>query len=194
MGNHHHSIIKMKNIYIQEKYAKARPQIKNGSLIAFRGDQVLAKLIQYFDDAYYNHIGIVFESEGHLMIIDSNRQGVKPDFLSERIRKYSDFCVLPPQRSEEEINNALGKAFERGDEGDKYDFLLLPRIAIVKKLNIDITGLGSQKRDICSEFVRFYTDSLNINCYKNIPLITPQDFIRYRNNQEVSLLFNDSMK
>lgn len=178
---------------IQEKYTNARPHIKNGSIILFRGDKLIAKLIQYFDGAYYNHIGIVFESEGHLMIIDSNREGVKPDFLSERIRKYSDFCLLPPQRSDEEINKAMDKAFDRGDEGTKYDFFLLPRIAIIKKLKIDITGLGSEKRDICSEFVRYYTDSLNINCYKNISLITPQDFIRYRDNQEVSLLFNDSI-
>lgn len=178
---------------ITEKYKRARPYIKNGDIVLFRGKHLLAKLIQYFDSAYYNHIGVVFESEGHLMIMDSNGKGVRPDFLSERIRGYVDFCILSPKRNGEEINIALDYAFTRGDIGTKYDFFLLPRIAIIKKLKIDFTGFGSETRDICSEFARYYTDCLSINCYKNIPLITPQDFIRSRNKEEVSLLFNDSI-
>jgi len=178
---------------IKEKYQQARPYISNGDVVLFRGKHLLAKLIQYFDDAYYNHIGVVFESENHFFILDSNRKGVAPDFLSERINGYADFCILSPKRSPEEINKALDVAFDRGDVGTKYDFLLLPRIAIQKKFGFDIKKWGSQDRDICSEFTRFYTNALNLKCYKDIPLITPQDFIRHRDKEEVSLLFNDSI-
>lgn len=178
---------------IKEKYQAARPYISNGDIVLFRGKRLLAKLIQYFDDAYYNHAGVVFESENHFFIIDSNRNGVEPDFLSERINGYVDFCILSPKRLSEEREKALSIAFDRGDVGTKYDFLMLPRIAIQKKLKLDLKKLGRGDRDICSEFVRFYTNALNIACYKDIPLITPQDFIRHRDKEEVSLLFNDSI-
>ena len=178
---------------IKEKYNQARPYISNGDVVLFRGKHLLAKLIQYFDSAYYNHVGVIFKVGERLMIIDSNRKGVKPDFLSDRINGYVDFCMLSPKKNEAEINTAIDKALERGDNGTKYDFFLLPRIAIIKKLKIDFSGLGSEKRDICSEFTRFYTNALNLNCYKDIPFITPQDFIRHRDKEEVSLLFNDSI-
>lgn len=177
---------------IKEKYNRVRPYINNGDIVLFRGRHLLAKLIQYFDVAYYNHIGIVFEDDGHFFIMDSTSKGVAPDFLSKRINGYQDFCILSPKRNQEEINKALETAFNRGDIGTKYDFLMLPRIAIQKKLGWDIKKLGNQDRDICSEFTRFYTNCLNINCYKAISLITPQDFIRDRNKDEVSILFNDA--
>ena len=178
---------------IKEKYNQARPYIQNGDIILMRGSHFLAKLIQYFDSAYYNHVGVMFEDDGHFFIMDSTRKGVAPDFLSERINGYADFCILSPKRSPEEINKALGTAFDRGDIRTKYDFLMLPRIAIQKKLGLDVKQWGSADRDICSEFARFYTNALNISCYKNIQPITPQDFIRHRDKDEVSLLFNDSI-
>ena len=177
---------------IQAKYQQARPYIKNGDIVLMRGSHLLAQTIQYFDSAYYNHIGVIFQSEEHFFIMDSTRKGVAPDFLSERIKGYADFCILSPKRTPEEINAALKQVFERGDIGTKYDFLLLPRIAIYKKLGLDIKKWGSDKRDICSEFTRYYTNDLNINCYKDIQFITPQDFLRHRDPQEASLLFNDS--
>lgn len=178
---------------IQEKYKQARPYIKNGDIVLFRGKRLLAKLIQYFDSAYYNHVGVVFEDEGHFFIIDSNRKGVAPDFLSKRIEGYTDFCILSPKKDKEEIRKALYEAFGRGDTGTRYDFLMLPRIAIQKKFRWDIKKWGSQDRDICSEFARYYTNCLNMECYRNIPLITPQDFIRHRDKEQILLMFNDSI-
>lgn len=179
---------------IEEKYQAARPLIKNGDLILFRGRRFLAKSIQYFDKAYYNHIGVIFQSEGHNMIMDSNAQGVKPDFLSDRIRGYIDFCVVSPRKTKDEIDLALETAFQKGDAGTKYDFFLLLRIAIIKKTRIDFSGLGSEKRHICSEFARHYTDCLDIKCYKDVKLITPQDFLRSKDSVEVDVLFDDSQK
>ena len=179
---------------IKEKYKQARPYIKNGDIVLFRGKRLLAKLIQYFDSAYYNHAGVIFKVGERVMIIDSNGKGVKPDFLSDRMNGYIDFCILSPKRTEVEVCTTLDKVLERVDNGTKYDFFLLPRIAIIKKIKIDFIGWGSERRNISSEFVRYYTDWLNILCYKNMPLITPQDLIRYRDKEEISLLFNDSVK
>lgn len=178
---------------IQEKYKKARPFLKNGDIILFRGNFLLAKAIRFFDSAYYTHIGVVLKVEDRFLILDSNSKGVKPDFLSERMNSYVDFCILSPIRTNAQIDISLNKALERGDHRTKYDFLLLLRIALVKKLGINLTGLGSPKRDICSEFVQFYTDCLNIICYKNDTLITPQDFIRYRNPSELNISFDNSI-
>lgn len=177
---------------IKAKYEAARPRIKNGDLVLFRGRRLLARTIQFFDDAYYNHIGVVFKSGDHLLIMDSNREGVRPDFLSNRIRKYKDFCIVSPKKPEAEVSEALQKSFSRGDIGTRYDFLLLPRIAIIKKTGIDFSGLGSDRRDICSEFVRYYTDCLQIKCYRDIKLITPQDFLRHRDSSEMDVLFDNS--
>lgn len=178
---------------IKEKYKQARPFIRHGDIVLFRGKHLLAKAIQFFDSAYYNHAGVVFKVGERLMIIDSNRKGVKPDFLSERMNGYTDFCILNPMRTDTEINFALNEALERGDNRTKYDFLLLPRIAILKKLKVDFTGWGSENRDTCSEFARYYANALNIRCYKNVPLISPQDFIRYRDVTELNLLFDDQL-
>src|ERR1051326_7184060 len=114
---------------IQEKYEMARPTLKNGDIVLFRGKYLLAKLIQFFDSAYYNHAGIVLKVEERFLILDSCRTGVKPDFLSERMNQYADFCILSPVRTDAEINFALDKALERGDGRIKYDFIMLFRIA-----------------------------------------------------------------
>lgn len=178
---------------IKEKYKQARPFIKNGDIVLFRGKHLLARLIQYFDSAYYNHAGVVVKFNDRFLILDSVRKGVKPDFLSERMNEYQDFCVLSPIRTDTEINKALDMAFDRGDSKTRYDFLLLPRIAILKKLKIDFTGWGSDGRDTCSEFAKYYTDCLNIRCYEDIHLISPEDFIRYRDAREMNISFNDQL-
>jgi hypothetical protein len=172
------------------KYAKDRASIKHGDIILFRGSSLLAKLIMYFDSAYYTHVGVVFEIAGRKMIIDSNGKGVHPDFLSDRIRSYKDFCIVRPTSSVN-VYDAMTQAFNRGDIGTKYDFALLLRIAAIRKTGINITSLGSAGRDICSEFARFYS-SFIADTYRSLELITPQDFIRHsKDDNNFSVLFND---
>ena len=48
---------------IIEKYKLLRPNISDGDLILFRGTGVIAKIIQWCDKSYWNHIGIVLEKE-----------------------------------------------------------------------------------------------------------------------------------
>jgi len=156
-----------------------RPKIQSGDIMLFRGNHLLARAIQFFDSARYNHIGVVYESLGRFFIIDSNEKGVRPDFLSERCMKYEEVAILRPiGKYTANINSAIESIMALADEKIKYDFLLLPRIAIARKLGIDIKRLGEENRDICSEWTRRYVQALGITCYDNGSWITPQDFIR----------------
>jgi hypothetical protein len=182
-------------IDLKKKYAEARPYITAGDIILFRGKRLLARAIQYFDKAYYNHIGVVYECCGRLMIVDSMAKGVHPEFLSTRINEYQDFCVIIPNSSIRD--RALSEAFRKADEGIKYDYWLLPRIALSRKLRADFNKPSNMSRDICSEWVRRYTNFMQIKCYSeyNVQIknwITPEDFRRFANDKEVKIFFDSA--
>lgn len=156
-----------------------RPFVQSGDIILFRGKRLLAKTIQFFDKARYNHIGVVYESMGRFFIIDSNANGVHPDFLSQRCEEYVEVAILRPcEKFASKINSAIESIMGLADEKIKYDFLLLPRIAIARKLGIDFKRLGDDKRDICSEWARRYARALGATCFDNGTWITPEDFLR----------------
>lgn len=174
----------------REHYEKhVRPFVKNGDIMLFRGRRLLARTIQFFDGAYYNHVGVVYESAGRFMIIDSNRRGVHPEFLSDRCMGYGDVGILrPAEKYTPGIPAAIETVMKIADDGVKYDFLLLPRIAIARKLGIDIKRLGADHRDICSEWTRRYAQALGATCYDNGTWITPQDFMRLRGTDFLPVL------
>lgn len=179
---------------IQEKYNSARPYIKNGDLILFHSDKILGKLIQYFDKAYYNHVGIAWEANGRLFILDSNAPGVEPQFLSTRMNDYSDFCIVDLKFSPELKQACLDKIMDKSQIGIKYNFLRLLQIAIYKKLHLDIKRLdGGSNRAICSQFANEYTNLFPVNCYAKMCLATPQDFVRFADSAEVAILLNDHL-
>jgi hypothetical protein len=173
---------------IQEKYDSLRDQLLEGDIVLFKGsNRIMPTLISFFDDAYYTHAGVIFEAHQRKMIIDSNAKGVRPDFLSLRMKEgYGDFCIIRPVKPE---LMAVYRALQRGDTGTKYDFLLLLRIAIIKKLGINLTGLGSKDRDVCSEFARFYSEYYGNTFSKN--LITPHDFVRLVGNDDLFVKLYD---
>lgn len=171
---------------IEKKYNAARPFIQNGDLILFHGEKILASTIQKLDNCYYNHIGVVIESNSRLLIIDSNAGGVNPDFLSDRIKEYSDFCIISPSAwTPEQIETALSLFIDRaGQQHIKYDFKLLLKIALYRKLGWKIKRVNND-RDICSECVRRYLRYLEpkTECFEipNLPylFITPFDYLLY---------------
>lgn len=170
---------------ITEKYNVNRSKIQNGDIILFRSNGFMGRLISFFDNAEFTHIGVCFECNKRLMIIDSMGNGVHPDFLSIRIKTYDDFLVLRSRNSRAGINLGVEKAFVKAEEGIKYDFALLLKVAFKRKFGINTKRLGSSKRDICSEWVRRYTNMLNISCYNTDNIITPQDFMRLLSNVEI---------
>lgn len=183
---------------IKEKYKQTRSIIKNGDIILFRGNNILSKIIQKCDhNAYYNHSGIVFKKFGRLFILDSNQHGVHPDFLSARMEKYIDFFIISPKYAEKDINEALSNLFKQSEDGIKYDFSLLLKIAIYRKLfKVNKFKKDNYKnKDICSEFVRRYLKILGITSYDYLKTewITPQDILRYYDKNKMELKFNDSI-
>lgn len=178
---------------IQDKYATARASLKNGDIILFRSSTILGKLIQFFDKSYYNHIGVIWISDGRLFIIDSLSAGVHPDFLSNRMSEYTDFGIVRLNRTAAEIEINMGQIIDKCP-GTKYNFARIFQIAIYKKLGWDIKKLDGNGRNICSQFVQRYTDLFPIKCYLSDNLITPQAFIREANKDEVVIWIDDEPK
>lgn len=177
------------------KYEKVRDEIQNGDIILYKGTSFLSNCIRYFDDAYYTHAGIVWkhESSGRIFTLDMWAKGIALTPLSRRMENYSDFCVLRPKTTSKIKQRGVDSILQEWDGRDiKYDTALLLRIAIIKKTGWDITGLGKGNNFICSELVQQYTDDLDIKGYKDIKLITPQDFLRYLKVADIMVLFDDS--
>lgn len=178
-----------------KEYYNIRGGVQDGDIFVYNGNGFMSKSIQYFDNAYYNHIGMVKKFGDRLFTIDMWTHGIEILPLSRRVGGYLNFCMVRPKnKTPEEINIALEQVLQLVDRDEKYDYGLLPRIALYKKTKINLGVLGSRDRFICSELAQFFTNKLDINCYKDIDMITPQDFIRHANEDEVQVLYDYSPK
>lgn len=185
-----------------DKYEQNRNNIQTGDLILFRKENsALSRSIQKFDKAYYNHIGLVFSfSSGpdkRNFVMDSNAKGVKPDLLSDRMKKYQDFCIIRPRsdwRQDPEVVAAVGRVLQRTEQNIKYDFTLLLEIAIERSLGRKVIDIDQTDRDICSEFAYRYAKELYTIAFdytkKNWGWISPQDFLRVRAKNEFNILLD----
>ena len=178
-----------------KEYYNVRSEFKDGDMPLYRGSGFLAKSIQYFDKAYYNHIGVIKWINGRLFTVEMWTEGIIFIPLSRRMKTYDDFCIARVKnKSQEEFLKAIDGLLEQVERDTNYDYFLLPRIAFYKKTNIDLVGMGKRNRFICSELAQSFTDSLNVKCYENVDLITPQDFLRYKDDNEVEILYDLSPK
>ena len=174
-----------------KEYYNIRNQLKDGDMVLYRGHGFMSKSINYFDNSFYNHIGIVKWIGNRLFTIDMWTHGIEIVPLSRRMKGYDKFCIARiKDKSVDFIDKALDSVFEKIERDTKYDYFLLPRIAFYKKTGIDLVGLGKIDRDICSELCRYFSNNLEVDCYKNVNLITPQDFIRKKDDKEVEILFD----
>jgi hypothetical protein len=167
---------------ILPKYSTHRSEIKNGDVILFHGTSMMSKAIQYFDEAYFNHSGIVWipEKSDRVLTLDMWQQGLACLPLSRRMSGYSDFCVIRPKVDSAVIDQAIKTALGLWDGRDVgYNYGLLLRIAMIKKTGIDLTGLGKKNNFICSGFTQYFISLLGLHTYENVKLITPEDFMRF---------------
>lgn len=179
-----------------EKYVIIRDEICNGDIILTRGTSWLSKTIRFFDKSYYNHAGVVMKANDRLFIVDSNAGGVKPEFLSVRLKDNEDFCIIRPSFwAQKEIDRALNQWLDTVETGIKYDTMLLLQIAIYRSTGIK-THFGKDNKDICSEAARREVRCLapKEKCYEfpfiKTDFITPWDFIVYADDK-FKVLFND---
>ncbi len=180
---------------IPAKYVDHRSEIKNGDIILYRGSSFVAKGIQYFDKAYYNHIGVVWipENSGRVLTLDMWSGGLTCLPLSRRMSGYKDFCILRPKVTDEISRDTVKSVLGLWDGRDvPYDFGLLMRFIIIKKTGIDITGLSKKGTFICSQFVQYYCQLLGISIYDGIDMITPQDFLRYMDLKYFDILLQEN--
>lgn len=168
--------------YIQEKYDRLRPIMKQGDIIVFRGHKLLSKIIQESDsNAYYNHVGVIGEISGALFIIDSNGNGVHPERLSERVLGYSDFTIIRSDKSQEEINEKLRNLLKKQDDtAIKYDFVNGTKALFNRWFKLNFKTKKVYNRDICSMFVLPFALELEMVLpLKDMNnLFFPQDYIR----------------
>ena len=176
---------------IQEKYTRLRPQIEDGDLILFHGTKALAKLIQWCDSSYYNHVGVVVKQHGALFIVDANGDGVQADRLSERInsyKRYADFTVLKPLAKRELINDAMLYLLKRSDNKTiKYDYNNGVKELFNRKFKPTFKiQENTDNRAICSSNVFQYAITLEMvtDEFKSLRIAFPQDYIRYINRVE----------
>jgi hypothetical protein len=185
------------------KYNSVRNELRNGDVALFRGDSILSKSIQYCDNAYYNHSGLVIKLGSRLMVLDSNGDGVHPDFLSIRMDEYVDFCIVRISNgfSQTEIDSCVNRVIDRAESHQiKYEYSLLPKIALARKVGMKMKFRDKENRDIYSMFTgdRYLSQSAGIKCMQRAKSeqgwITPQDQLRYLDKNELSSHFDDSGK
>ena len=176
------------------EYYGIRKQIKDGDIFLYNGSGVMSSAIHYFDNDYYNHTGIAFWLKDRLFTVEMWSNGIQIIPLSRRVKSYNNFCFLRPMVNEQKIKDGIYDMISKVERDIKYNYALLPRIALYKKTGIDLVGMDNRKRDICSELVQQYTNVLGLDCYKDAKLITPQDFLRLINTTNVSIFFDVSSK
>lgn len=160
-------------------YYSCRNQIKAGDIVLYSGNGFMSTCIKYFDDAHWNHVGMVEQIGDRLVTIEMWTKGIQLIPLSRRVASYKEFAVLRPIATQEEKAKGLLELIDCWDRDEEYDYWLLPRIAFYKKTGINLKALGKNKRNICSELAQKYTNAIGLSCYKDLLLPTPQDFIRH---------------
>lgn len=171
---------------INQKYDRLRSMIKDGDIILFHGTGIIAKIIQFCDKSYYNHVGIVFDKCGALYIVDANENGVQADRLSYRINKYKkggDFTIVKPLAENSDIQLALSKLLRRSDSKTiKYDFMNGIKELFNRLFNIHLRVDLDESHDICSDFVSSYQIELGMlnNDFSKVRIAFPEDTIRYK--------------
>ena len=167
---------------IERKYKKLRPSIESGDIICVRGNNVLPKLIEWADKAYYSHAFVAGGLGSRIVAIQSMADGVQPYWLSKEIESNIDFCIIkilvPPNMK----NRALNEAFRKGEKGIPYNFTELPKILLKEKLGINIKNMqGNPSEDICSVFAGHTYAGKICSCFENVYIkkgyLTPQNLV-----------------
>jgi len=78
------------------KYQKIRGQIRDGDLLLWRGNGLVAKGIQRLGHQYHNHASFAFVFDKHytkrVMLFEALAHGVEPEFLSARLERHDGRC------------------------------------------------------------------------------------------------------
>ncbi len=171
------------------EYYNARKHFKDGDLTLCNGGSLSDKCVRYLDSSYYSHIGVAKWIKDRLFTIEVWNNGIQIIPLSRRMKSYNNFCIARiKDKTHEEFLEQIYSLIDKMERDNKRNYFLLPRVALLKRTNIDL--IGARNKITCSELAKSFTDSLNIKCYKELELITPQDFIKSKDDNEVEIFYD----
>ena len=175
---------------IKERYERIRPEVTDGCLFLMSKDKFVSKAIRWFDKSEFSHIGIIFEKYGRLFILDSNMAGVHPELLSARVNLADNFIFIKPMLSKTLTTQAMEAVFKRSELNIEYDFINGAKELSNRKFGSSFKIISSEKNDICSKLTRqpAITQSMVTKNFELIPQPLPQDYLRYRNIYNTTLL------
>lgn len=170
------------------QYINIRDQIKDGDMLLYKGNGFLSKAIRYFDNATWSHIGMAKWVGKRLFTIEMWDCGIDFIPLSRRIDSYVEFCVIRPSNINPQlIQSGLDATLGLVESDEQYDYLMLLKIAILKKTGINLVNLKEKNTLICSELAQYFCNQIGVTCYENLSPITPQDFIRHIDKNQITI-------
>lgn len=180
-------------------YYEKRSQIPNGSIVLCHGRSLLSKTIQWADSSYWNHSELVYWAGNRLMCIGANVDGVNPHFLSNVIEDYADFKIIYPNPSffnQRQIDTAVEYTLDYTEKNRmEYDYFLLPRVLLARKLRLPVKRGIPYGKTICSMFTGFhYAKRIGVEEWVNHAskenFFTPQDHDRIKTDKFVEFPLN----
>ena len=199
---------------LQKKfYKKILFSLKEGDSLAWRGTGLLAKGIQWADNAYYNHVdGTVYKcNKSHQWrVIRSWYGGVEDVPLVRALADYdkgkgADICIIRPIVSAEQTKQRIKWLKEQVGNNRGYDHKLLLLHLLYLKGNKFLSKFGiklsekflykfdNENRYVCSELFQWSMIEIGDESFRSEALVTPNDVV-IGNRDTIAILYNDQNK
>jgi hypothetical protein len=171
-----------------KRYYNERYDFLDGDIVLFNKHRsFIGWLIRGMDKAMYIHCGIVKWIGKRLFVLTINDRGVELMPLSRQMKKYDTYCIARPNIQNFVINEAWDMVIEKMDRDEKRTGLSLLKHIFSKKNRATLT---KQSFSTCSQLCQYFFNILEIDCYKNVNFISPQDFIRHGDLKKIEFIFH----
>lgn len=180
---------------LTNKYESYLGIAKDGDIVLLRGNNIASLGIQYIDKAYYNHCGIVYWNKDRLEMFDVENGEIIKTLAIKRILidcERGDFCIIRPIKENSLIKYSIDMINNKwtGIRGYSYMTLFI-NILLRRLLKKTTQNLTNHKRKTCVSLVKDYMK--NIETY-SLKIVSPQDFLRNINPEEMKILFNTKIR
>ncbi len=176
---------------ILEKYLRYRKVGRTGDCFLVESTKPVGKLISKCDNnAKWTHSFSCKWGEwggvDRLQLLESSFMGADTGFLSKHIQGYTDFIVLRPKRTEEEIKAGINFVVNEAEVGIHYAY----KLGMVELFNrkfgasFKVTDTG----ELCSGLIHLLLQKTNIFDYDNKGVIFPEDLFRYLNPDNIEIV------
>lgn len=181
---------------VSEKYQRLRPLISDGCIGLMSKNAIISRMIRNNDPnpdgspATFSHCFLIFEKCGRKFVVDANENGVHPELLSVRLSQADNFTIIKPLANIDIINIALEKAFIRAEKSISYDFTNVIKAFINNKFGTKLQYKTRDEHDYCSDYCKDPAITMEIvnSLFSNLGIISPQDYLRYRNESNTTIL------